>query len=700
MADPQDTGRIGRNLHKMRGQGASEAEIKNYLHEEGFYPEAPGSEGLSLDNVVRQVAKGVPVVGSFMDEISAAGDAATYPVLGRGDPSESYSQRYHGNLARERGIDKKFEEANPKTSFGLQLGGGLASGGALMKAAPSVGNFVFGNVAGSMPARMGAAGAAGSVLGAIHGAGSGEDFEQRGAEALKGGAIGFPVGVLAPPVATAIGAGVNALGNRFANNRVAADLGVVPGAVSRVARNVEADQLTPAGVTRQAAELGPEGMVMDAGRQLRGRAEAVATLPGTGQNTILNATEQRVKTAADRIGQELDASMGRSPNVVELTNRIDAHYKQVLRPLYDNVMTAHPQVWDANLQTLTRRPSIQRAVDDAVHLARESGDDIVSPFTRAADGSLQLNPNTTPNLRFWDYVKKSLDSRINAFARNPDMDSAGKSSMSSLLETKRELVSHLDSLTGGAYKQARDVAAEKFAIKEALETGRSLFQNKMLPEQFAEELQGMGRIERMALAAGARRELERLREVSPANVSEGARAMYRELLQGGPNGDTAQKLRMLLGDQTTDGLIGAAQRETGFQSVYDQVANNSRTATRLAAQADMQPAQMPEMSLTGAVNRLPVLPVERAGQSILDRGTQRTREGIADLLTRAGPERDRVLNTLIDLNAQRSARAAGGPQVQNSLAALLQSTLPERGADTRIPWLDAKTKSLARSLAR
>jgi hypothetical protein len=643
-----------------------------------------GAQGMTVDNMVRQAVRGVPVVGSFMDEVSAVGDAATQPVLGRGSSAEDFSGRYKENVARERAIDSAFEKAYPKSTFALQLGGGVATGGAIARGVPAVGNAVFGNLGTTLPQRMIAGGAAGTVLGAAHGSGEGTDPESRLAAANYGAMVGGPMGVVTAPIAAGIRSGVNAVRNWNSTRSAAADIGAPYGSVSRVARNVEHDQLTPAIAQQRAAELGPEGMVLDMGRQLRGRAEAVATMPGTGQNMVLNATEQRVKTANDRIGRELDGAMGRSPDMVELGNRIDAHYRSLLKPLYDNVMSAHPKVWDANLQDLTRRPSIQRAIDDAVHLARESGDDITSPFIRTGDGKLILDTNATPNLRFWDYVKKSLDSRINAYARNPDMDSAGKSSMGALLETKRALLSHLDELTGGGYRQAREAAADKFAIKEGLETGLNLFQNKMLPEQFAEELRGMGRVERLAIAAGARRALERMREVSPSNVSEGARAVYRELLQGGPNGDTAQKLRMLLGDQATDGLIGSAQRETGFQSVYDQVANNSRTATRQASQADMQSGQMPEMSLTGIVNRLPVMPVEKAGQGILDRGNQRTREGIADILTRQGADRDTVIDRLIDLNAERTARAGGAPQLDNSLAAALQASAASQGRLLRV----------------
>ena len=46
------------------------------------------AEGVTFDSAIRQLAKGAPVVGSFMDEGAAALDAATHPVLGRGAPGK------------------------------------------------------------------------------------------------------------------------------------------------------------------------------------------------------------------------------------------------------------------------------------------------------------------------------------------------------------------------------------------------------------------------------------------------------------------------------------------------------------------------------------------------------------------------------------------------------------------------------------
>lgn len=648
----------------------------------------PSGPGLTADNAVRQIAKGVPFLGSYMDELSAAGDAATYPLLGRGDPGETYSDRYNANVKRERGIDADFERANPKTATGLQIGGGLASGGVLLRAAPGAANYLFGNIGGSMGARMAAGGAAGAAQGAVHGFGEGEgDLTQRLPAAARGMIVGAPVGAAAAPIASAAGWGIEGMRNYLASRGAAADLGVSRGAVNRVGASMDADKLNPTSAAQTAQELGPEGMVLDMGRQLRGRGEAVAAMPGAGQNTILDAVETRVKETAPRIGQELDAELGRSPNIVELAKRIDSVYGAQIRPAYQSVMQAHPQVWDDTLADLSRRPSVQRAMQDAVSLARETGDDITSPFVKAADGSLSLKPGATPNLAFWDYVKKSLDSRIGAMARNPDPDSAGKVNVSSLIDTKRALLDHLDNLTGGQYAKARNIAADKFAVKEALDTGLHLFENKLLPEQFGETLSLMGIVERHAVEAGARRALERMREVAPANMSEGGRQVYRELLQGGHDGDTAQKLSMVLGHDAVDRVLNAAKRETGFQSVYDTIAGNSATARRTAAIQDMQPSETPNMSVTGLVNKLPALPAQALATYVKDQGSQRTREGIAELLTAKGPARDRVVQTLTDLSDRRTANAS--PAVRDSFAGLLQSIAPQQGNRQRIPFLES-----------
>lgn len=635
----------------------------------------------TVDNTVRQIAKGVPFVGSYLDEANAATNAALNPVLGTGAPGQSYAERYAANVAAERARDKAFESAHPIASTGLQVAGGVGSGVGALRAAPTLANAAFGNWGATMLPRVLGGTVTGAAQGAVSGYGASENPDEAlaktGSGALAGGIIG---GIAAPVVAGATNA-ANWLWSRAMANRAGAAMGLPenPGAaaVQRVAANVEADKLTQAGAAAKSAELGPEGMVMDLGRQLQGRAEAVATMPGAGQNRVLDAVEQRVKDTAPRLTQELDTELGKSPNVVELTNKIDAFYRAKTKPAYDTVMANHPDVWDSTLQNLTKRGSIRKAVNDAVELARESGDDVVSPFVVNADGSLSVKAGATPNLAFWDYVKKSLDGRIGALARNPDPDSAGKATLSALMDTKRALVDHLDTLTGGAYAKARNIAADKFAVKEALETGLGIFENKLLPEQFADIVSGMGVVEKAAAAAGARRAIERMKEVAPANMTEGGRQVYREILQGGRTGDTAQKLETLLGKDAADRLVGAASREVQFQSAYDKIAANSRTAVRQQLIHDMQTPQVPDLTVSGVVNRLPMIPVQNSVESILKQGSEKTRKGVADILAAKGGQIDPVVAALLRYNARPQLQAPGG------VAAIVPTLINQLGGVTR-----------------
>lgn len=620
--------------------------------------QAVGDLATGANVAARQMAKGVPFVGQYLDEANAATNAAFAPVIGTGEPGATFSERYSANLAGERGQDRAFETAHPYLSTGLQVGGAVAGTMAGIRAFPGATKIMLGNVGRSLPARMVFGAGAGATLGGVGGFGAGEGgFDERLSRAKTGAGVGALAGAAVPAVAAGVGATADAL-KRWG---VARDLGVPGASVRRVAQNVADDQLTPSVARQRAAELGDDAMLLDVGRQTRLRGEAIAAQPGRGQNTILDAVEDRVKRTAERVGQELDGALGKSPDVVKLAQQIDDTFATVTKPAYDKAMNAHPQVWDNTLGELTRRPSIQRAINNAVELARESGDDIVSPFAKAADGSLSLKPGATPNLQFWDYVKKSLDGRINALARNPDPGSAGKTNLGALLETKNTLLAHLDDLTGGTYKAARDIAADKYAIKNAVDTGLELFQNKMLPEQFRAMVDGMGAVERRAVAAGARRALERMREVAPANISEGGRQIYRELLQGGRNGDTAQKLRMLLGDDAADTLIRGAMRETQFQSAYENVAGNSRTAVRAELgreTADPTISAMTASRIAGLPIRAVAAPVEAGIGSIMRQGAAKTREGIADLLTRRGPELERTVDALTKYNASRTPRDA------------------------------------------
>lgn len=101
-----------------------------------------------VDDRVRAVARGVPIIGGAMDEISA-GLNTGFGFLGDYDKA----------LQQERSRDKQFDASHPKESTALQIGGGVAGAVA--------GARQFGGlpVPATLPAKMGAGAAGGGLLG-------------------------------------------------------------------------------------------------------------------------------------------------------------------------------------------------------------------------------------------------------------------------------------------------------------------------------------------------------------------------------------------------------------------------------------------------------------------------------------------------------------------------------------------------------
>lgn len=90
---------------------------------------APGT-GNYIDNIVRQLASGASFGSS--DELSAAADAATHGVLGRGAEGQTFGERYGQNLEQTRAQDKAFAEENPKAAGAAKIVGNIAGAGAML----------------------------------------------------------------------------------------------------------------------------------------------------------------------------------------------------------------------------------------------------------------------------------------------------------------------------------------------------------------------------------------------------------------------------------------------------------------------------------------------------------------------------------------------------------------------------------------
>lgn len=465
----------------------------------------------------------------------------------------------------------------------------------------------------------------------------------------------FLGGVVGGLGAGGVGRGVEAARNytaaRSTGREIGMALGTQPvgaGAVQRMSQSAADDALSLPGVAARQAQLGPEAMLLDMGRQMGGRAEAVALPLGRAQNTILNAVEGRTGEfgagARQRIGATLDQELGPSRNVVELRDDVHDIVQQYAGPQYQRVMTAHPVVWDETLQQLAQRPAIAEGMQRARGVAANYG---------------EILEDAQPSLRFWDYVKKSVDQRINGMMRTgyDDLSSAQKADLGGLLNAKQALVQHLDRVTGGEYQTARRMAASRPELDEALDFGQSMFGAKQLPEQIAAQIDDMSIPARLMAQQGARREIER---VLDSARNDGAKA--RAFLDTNNN---VAKIRLLFGDRAAEAIVNRVAAENTFQDATQTIARNSRTATRAQMVKDTEtpsPGRI-DATLTGLAMR-----AGKAGLSYaLMHGMENTRGDIANMLTARGPQINPIVDALLNYNQRRAANTAA-PLSQNTAA--------------------------------
>ena len=253
----------------------------------GSAPTGPAPSG-GIDGAVRAAGRGVLGVGSYLDELNAATNAALAPYVDpllpdsfEKLPQENFGDRYGAALAIQRRKDAEYDDANPVASTALKIAGGVGSGAGLLKAAPAVGSFVLGNTGATMPTRVMAGIASGLGTGAVQGFGAGEGgAENRAWQGVKEGVVGGVVGGAMVPIAAGVNAGV-----QKASQAILGETDDALSAMGREGRNYVTRELAdPEKVAlnqQRLSELGPEATLADVSPDWLGVARGAASRPGT-----------------------------------------------------------------------------------------------------------------------------------------------------------------------------------------------------------------------------------------------------------------------------------------------------------------------------------------------------------------------------------------------------------------------------------
>jgi hypothetical protein len=253
------------------------------------------ADPVSVNNVARSAATGVPIIGGLLNKADAATNAALAPALnGFFDPKDqlnepTFSERYAHSLRDQEGTDAKFASQHPVIDTGAKLAGGVASILPAVAAAPGL----FG-ATGGFASRIGAGAASNAALG-------GADSAIRNGDPVGGAIVGGLIGGAAPvaeaaasPFISSIMARINPTG--AANRQVARAISESGRPTADIAGDVTQAANEGQGAFTLADALGNPGQRM---------LSTVARAPGQGRTDVVNALEQRQAGQGRRISNAL-----------------------------------------------------------------------------------------------------------------------------------------------------------------------------------------------------------------------------------------------------------------------------------------------------------------------------------------------------------------------------------------------------------
>ncbi len=619
----------------------------------------------SVDNTVRSLSRGVLGMGSYLDEANAAFNATLAPLVDpmlpdsfQKLPQENWSDRYNAALDIQRGKDKAFDDQHPIASTALQVAGGVGSGGALLKAAPAIGNYALGNTGASVGARVASAAGAGGSTGVVQGFGAGEGgVENRLRQARNEGVIGAGASVAMLPVA----AGANKLASSLAR-RILGESNDALSTMTEQGRRYVVDELSdPSKMGRyrdRLGELGPDATLADVSPEWLGVARGSAARPGT-RGLVVDPLNERSGLANTRLRADVAENFGPDPIPSRVDRAIEAdqdivgrQYGPVMRDRQNYDFTPITDALSDEIQRV--RGPAQQQLRNVRQMLNVNGQDMVT---------------TDPAIAF--ETRQAIDGILKT-EQNPKVISALTEARQMIDDGLRASVPRIKEVDGQFAELARQ--------REALGEGRSIMNNgatAMRPVELDDALrQGALPQGEMIGPSGVplRMQQSSLGELYRAIGTEANDLnALRKTVRG--EGDwNREKLGLMFGQDRADNVLNAIDRENVFADTANRVTRGSDTAMgrRFTEFLDevSQGQEIPsDATLTGTAGRLFKSIMKRMIQGNAETNAGKLAEDIGRLSVATGTTRDQIVEAIL----RRGQQNVVSQQRQSTVRALTRA---------------------------
>jgi hypothetical protein len=464
---------------------------------------------------------------------------------------------YDATKARESALTKQAETERPYSSLAGNVAGAVA--------------LPLGAMAGAatLPARIGRGAAVGAATGAAAGAGEGSGAVDRITRGASGAALGAGIGAMLPVGVEGIVRGARAVAQPVAN----AIRGIRDSegeAARRVALSIERDiksdptaanRLTPQefSTARNAGE--PVNFMDLGGETTRALARSAANTSPEGRAALSKVIDDRFEGQSARVTEWLGKNFN-YPDAGGLQIAMEAAARNANRPAYAKAYAKGQGLWDDSLEQLSQAPVVQQAIRLAFVTGRNKDalagfPPLKNPFSMNKEtGRFELAAGATPNLQFWDHVKRNLDK----------LGAEGQAH-------SKALRGHLDQLVP-EYQAARAGAAKAFDAEDALEAGQKFVTARMDPRDAARAIAKFTPEERKVFQDGV------VSQFTKVLNDVGDRRSVLNKIAESPN--ARQNLELALGPQKAKELEAMLRMEGIMDMARSAVQGNSTTARQLA----------------------------------------------------------------------------------------------------------------------
>lgn len=514
------------------------------------------------------------------------------------------------------------------------------------KYADTVGQFVGGSVLGpgSLPARIGT-----GIAGGLSSETAGQLTEDTPYEDVARFAAGF-AGAAAP-------AGIAGLVKSTAPAR---QMGVSPASVKKLGRAMEADGVTP----QQIANLGPEGMLMDAGPNLRKQGRGVFAHQGEGSKIIDQALDLRAQGTTPRALQAADDAMGPRVNAVEHKQRLEQARKGNGSPMYNSALN--------NAKSVNTNPVLE-AIDEIVQpnvagMGPESMGSLGAKLVKYRNRLTMMNRGQVTDARALQGIYRDLGDDIGEAIRSGRKGEAG-----ALIDIKKKLEGSIDDATNGGFSKANQQWATDSEIMDAFGFGEDLARNSLTPDEVMSRLKTMKPQARPQVLLGLRNWVYEV-----VGTARNDAAAARSLLQ---RGWTQEKLGMVLGKDKAKQLADRIGLERTYAQTDQFVRHGSNTAPGVAGMADVaDPSLLGKGNaealtyggMKGLVTKKVLDWADAAMNKFAGHRGDMTRTDLAKMLSATGAQRDDLVAFLTHPKTVEALK--GGKRISSDVAINLLRT--------------------------